>query len=61
MSLAEHLGLAASTVNRWALGEARVPRYAVAYLDERRELDALKAKFRAAQEYLARYRSLTTC
>ena len=30
--LAERLGVATTTVNRWATGELPVPRYAVAYL-----------------------------
>ena len=37
-ALALRLGLATTTVNRWALALAPVPRYAVAYLDLRREL-----------------------
>jgi transcriptional regulator with XRE-family HTH domain len=32
-ALAERLGLAISTVNRWALDKAPVPQYAVAYLE----------------------------
>jgi DNA-binding transcriptional regulator YiaG len=35
-ALAATLGLAISTVNRWAVGQADVPQYAVAYLEERR-------------------------
>jgi len=31
-SLAERLGVAVSTVNRWALGRIPVPQYAAAYL-----------------------------
>jgi DNA-binding transcriptional regulator YiaG len=37
-ALAERLGLATSTVNRWAKGHADVPQYAVAYLDLVREV-----------------------
>ena len=36
-ALAERLGLAISTVNRWAMGQAEVPQYAVAYLESRAE------------------------
>lgn len=39
--LASRLGLAVSTVNRWAVGEAPVPQYAVYVLDllaEREEI-----------------------
>jgi transcriptional regulator with XRE-family HTH domain len=32
-ALAERLGLATSTVNRWAQGQVEVPQYAVAYLE----------------------------
>lgn len=32
-ALASRLGLATTTVNRWAKGELKVPQYAVAYLD----------------------------
>jgi transcriptional regulator with XRE-family HTH domain len=42
-SLAERLGVEASTVNRWALGKAPVPKYAVyvlSLLAERQELEA---------------------
>lgn len=42
-SLAERLGVETSTVNRWALGKAPVPRYAVYVLEllaERREISA---------------------
>ena len=34
-ALAKRLGLAVSTVNRWAVGEATVPEYAIAFLQER--------------------------
>src|SRR5215468_5421995 len=37
-ALALRLGLAVTTVNRWALELAPVPQYAVAYLELRREL-----------------------
>jgi len=37
-ALAMRLGLAVTTVNRWALALAPVPQYAVAYLELRREL-----------------------
>ena len=37
-ALAVRLGLAVTTVNRWALALAPVPQYAVAYLELRREL-----------------------
>jgi len=37
-ALALRLGLAITTVNRWALEQAPVPQYAVAYLELRREL-----------------------
>ena len=42
-SLAERLGVQISTVNRWALGKAPVPKYAVyvlSLLAERREIAA---------------------
>lgn len=42
-SLAERLGVDATTVNRWAVGKAPVPRYAVYVLEllaERREISA---------------------
>jgi DNA-binding transcriptional regulator YiaG len=37
-ALAKRLGLAVSTVNRWAVGEAPVPEYAIAFIQERRKL-----------------------
>lgn len=41
-AFAERLGLAYSTVNRWATGEIKpIPRYAIAYLE-------LLAEYRAA-------------
>jgi transcriptional regulator with XRE-family HTH domain len=42
-ALAERLGLAISTVNRWAVGPTPVPRYAIAYLDVVGKLRALAA------------------
>lgn len=42
-SLAEHLGVRTSTVNRWAMGELPVPQYAAYVLEllaERREIAA---------------------
>jgi transcriptional regulator with XRE-family HTH domain len=50
-ALAERLGLAISTVNRWALGQAPVPQYAVAYLDEAR----LNAKWAAEVAAMAHH------
>jgi transcriptional regulator with XRE-family HTH domain len=41
-SFAEQLGLARSTVARWALGKSPVPRYAMVYLEERLERVRLK-------------------
>lgn len=31
--LAERLGVATTTVNRWAVGDLAVPQYAIAYLE----------------------------
>jgi transcriptional regulator with XRE-family HTH domain len=39
-SFAERLGLAATTVNRWALGTLPVPQYAVAFLQVAAELQS---------------------
>jgi transcriptional regulator with XRE-family HTH domain len=36
-ALAATLGLAVSTVNRWAVGDAKVPQYAIAYIECRTE------------------------
>jgi DNA-binding transcriptional regulator YiaG len=38
-SLAERLGLAISTVNRWAKRQVEIPQYAVAYLEERQKAE----------------------
>ena len=47
-ALAIRLGLAVTTVNRWALALAPVPQYAVAYLELRRELADISRRLLAA-------------
>jgi transcriptional regulator with XRE-family HTH domain len=46
--LTERLGLAASTVNRWAMGQASVPQYAAAYLSAIADCQRLAHAFAAA-------------
>ena len=47
-ALALRLGLAVTTVNRWALELAPVPQYAVAYLELRRELAEISRRLSGA-------------